>query len=304
MSRLNFNSLELTLFGFIVVGFLSVVLLTRFMDQRRPLPDPAVQEESLYLTGSTARRVSLGFNGLVADWYWMRSLQYVGGKILNTPGNISLDNLGSLKLKLLAPLLDAATTLDPHFLEPYEYAAIVLPAVNVDEAIRITRKGIEANPSEWRLYQHLGYIYWQKGDYQTSSEVYGAGAQNPEAPPWMLAMKARMAAEGGSRGTAREIYTRMFEEASDPNVKKMARGRLMQLTSMDQKDVILRVLTAYVDKTGSCPRSWQAVAPALSALKFDLDRAGTPIDPSGYPYHLKTDKCTIEMDPKSEIPLE
>jgi len=304
MSRTNLNSVELILVGFIAAGLLCVVLLTRFMDQHRPLPDQSVQEESLYLNGQTARHISLGFNGLVADWYWMLSLQYVGGKILKRPGNISFDNLGSLNLELLAPLLDAATTLDPHFLEPYQYAAIVLPAVNVDEAIRITRKGIEANPSEWRLYQYLGYIYWQKGDYKTASAVYGAGAQNPAAPPWMLAMKARMTAEGGSRETAREIYTRMFSESPDPNVKKMARARLLQLASMDQKDLLAKVLSAYINKTGSCPRNWQAIAPTLSALKFALDRTGTPMDPAGYPYHLNTEKCSTEQDPKSDIPAE
>lgn len=302
MSGLRITGIEAVLLGFVAVGLLSVVLLSRFIDQHRPAPDPAVAEESLYLNGNTVKKLSLGFNGLAADWYWMRSLQYVGGKILTAPGNVSLDNLGDLNLKLLAPLLDSATTLDSHFLEPYEYAAIVLPAVNVDDAIRITTKGIEANPSEWRLYQHLGYIYWQKGDYQTASEMYGKGAQNPNAPPWMLAMKARMAAEGGSRDTAREIYKRMLEQASDPSVQKMARGHLLQLASLDQRDVIARVLTVYKQKMGACPGNWQAIAPTLSALKFSLDRTGTPLDPAGYPYLLKTDSCSVELNSKSEIP--
>ena len=302
MSRLKLTNVELGLLTVIVVGLSSVVLLSRYMDQRRPLPDPAVAEESLYLNGNTAKRVSLGFNGLVADWYWMRSLQYVGGKIIKAPGNNPFGDLGSLNLKLLAPLLDAATTLDPHFLEPYEYAAIVLPAANVDEAIRITRKGIETNPSEWKLYQHLGYIYWQKRDYQTASEMYGAGAQNPNAPPWMLAMKARMSAEGGSRGTAREIYSRMFEEAADPNVKKMARAHLMRLASLDQMDVITKVLNEYTKRTGTCPHNWQVIAPLMNSLKLSLDRTGTPVDPAGYPYQLKTATCTVERDPQSEVP--
>jgi tetratricopeptide (TPR) repeat protein len=301
MSSLRITGIEAALLGFVAVGLLSVVLLTRFIDQHRPATDPVVAEESLYLNGNTVRKLSLGFNGLAADWYWMRSLQYVGGKVLNTP-NISLDNLGALNLKLLAPLLDSATTLDPHFLEPYQYAAIVLPAVNVDDAIRLTTKGIEANPSEWRLYQHLGYIYWQKGDYQTASEMYGRGAQNPQAPAWMMAMKARMAAEGGSRNTAREIYTRMLEQASDPNVQKMARAHLVQLASLDQRDLITRVLNDYKQKMGACPGNWQAIAPTLNALKLSLDRTGTPLDPAGYPYLLKTDSCSVELNPNSDIP--
>src|ERR1051325_3771351 len=163
----------------VLAGIASAALLVRWTDALRPPPDPNAIDENLYVNGKTARRVSLGFNGLVADWYWMRSLQYVGKKILNQPGDVALDDLSKLNLKLLAPLLDTATTLDPEFLDPYEYAAIVLPAVDVQEAIRITQKGIAANPNAWRLYQHLGYIYWQQGNYQAASETYGRGAQIP-----------------------------------------------------------------------------------------------------------------------------
>src|SRR5689334_23482080 len=107
----------------VVIGMTCAALLVRRLDTLRPPADPNAIDESLYLNGKTARRISLGFNGLVADWYWMRSLQYVGKKILSQPGDVSLDDLSKLNLKLLAPLLDTATTLDPEFLDPYEYAA-------------------------------------------------------------------------------------------------------------------------------------------------------------------------------------
>ena len=73
----------------VVVGMAVRVLLVRWTDTLRPPVDPNVVDESLYLNGKTARRMSLGFNGLAADWYWMRSLQYVGKKILNLPEDIS-----------------------------------------------------------------------------------------------------------------------------------------------------------------------------------------------------------------------
>ena len=127
-------------------------------------------------------------------------------------------------------------------MEPYQYAAIVLREVDMQEAIRITKKGIAANPTAWRLYHLLGYIYWRKGEFQTAGELYDQGAAQPGAPRWMEAMKARMASEGGSRNLAREIYTRMYEEPGDSNVKEMARLRLMQLDSLDERDAIRRVL--------------------------------------------------------------
>jgi tetratricopeptide (TPR) repeat protein len=287
-----------------LVGLAITFLLSRSIDARRPPPDPNAVDESLYLNGKTARRMSLGFNGLAADWYWMRSLQYVGGKIINLPANVALDNLSQLNLKLLPSLLDTATTLDPQFLDPYEYAAIVLPAINVDEAIRITKKGIEANPSAWRLYQHLGFIYWQQQNYQAASEAYGKGAQIPEAPAWMEAMKARMAVEGGSRSTAREIYTRMYEQSTDEKVRDMARRRLLQIDALDQMDAMRKVMATYFERTRRCPANWKEIEPALRAIRIPTDSSGAPLDPSGTPYVWGKTNCDVKLNPKSEVPAK
>jgi tetratricopeptide (TPR) repeat protein len=284
---------------------LATVALSRFVDDRRLSVDvSAGTDESLYLNAKTARRLSLGFNGLAADWYWMRSLQYVGRKMIQHGDGAALNDLSQLDLKLLAPLLENATTLDPEFLDPYEYAAIVLPAIDVQEAIRITRKGIDANPNAWRLYQHLGYIYWQQGDYATAAEVYGRGAEIPGVPPWMQAMKARMAAEGGSRDTAREIYTRMFEQSADEKVKEMARRRLLQVDSMDQRDALRKLFAMYQARNGRCPNNWRELEPLLRAIRAPLDSSGAPLDPSGVPYVLQSGKCEVELGHGSEVPIK
>jgi tetratricopeptide (TPR) repeat protein len=294
----------LTLSTIVVLGFVGIVLLARWIDARRPAPDAVAVDESLYLSGPAAKRLSLAFNGLAADWYWMRSLQYVGRKVLSVPEDVVLDDLSSLNLKLLAPLLDNATTLDPHFLEPYEYAALVLPSVDLNEAIRLTNKGIAANPNAWRLYQHLGYIYWQQHDYKTASEVYHRGAQIPGAPAWMEAMSARMQAEGGSRSVAREIYGRMYEQAGDLKIRDMAQRRLWQLDYWDQRDVMQKLLPAYQARFGRCPASWQEIATILKALKWRVDGAGAPVDPSGTPYRLVQNGCEMTLDATSGVPAK
>ena len=301
MSHKGFIRDGLLLFT-LLIGLASVVGLSRWLDSHRPPADSKLEEEQLYLTGTMAKRISLGFNGLAADWYWMRSLQYVGRKIINVPDNVPIDNLAQLNLKLLAPLIDTSTTLDPEFLEPYQYAAVVLPAVDLPEAIRLTRKGIAANPSAWRLYQHLGYIYWQQHDFQAAGEAYDQGSKLPGAPPWMLAMKAKMANEGGSRELAREIYGRMYEQAENAKVKEMARKRLVQLDSFDQIDGLRKVLAAYKSRLGRCPTSWKEVEPLLRALRVEVDSTGAPLDPTGTAYVLGSDGCDLDVDPKSEVP--
>jgi tetratricopeptide (TPR) repeat protein len=278
--------------------------LSRWLDARRPRPEQLAQtSEELYLKPEQARRISLGFNALAADWYWMRSLQYVGRKIGAHEGAIQIDDLSALNLKILAPLLDNATTLDPQFLAVYQYGAVVLPAVDVEAAVKLIRKGIEANPQAWRLHSYLGYIYWQQNRFPEASEAYAAGARVEGAPAWLSAMSAQMATKGGSRDTARAIYQNMYQQTDDEQMKKLALSRLLQLQSLDEMDALRRtVLDTHRTRTGNCPRTWREVAPLLQrAVRLPLDASGAPLDPAGVPYVIKQDSCEVELGDKSEI---
>jgi len=297
----NDRAKTIGLLAVVAFGLVITALLAGWIDAKRPSADPNVVDEGLYLKEQTARRLSLSFNGLTADWYWMRSLQYVGGKIVNMRENVVFDNLEQLNLKLLPSLLDTATTLDPEFFQPYEYAAAVLPSVNVNEAIRIVQKGTAANPSEWRLYQHLGYLYWQKRDYKSAAEAYGNGAQIPGAPQWMEAMKARMLADGGSRSTAREIYVRMYEQSSDNNIRTMARHHVFQIDAADQMEVLQKVLSEFQPRNGRCISGWKELQSELRTLRMPIDSTGAPVDPSGTPYVLGTN-CQVQLSPSSGVP--
>ena len=292
---------------FILVGLITVVCLARWMDAHPQGKASVPSEERLYLKGTTAKRVSLAFNGLAADWYWMRSLQYVGRKVVSYgdthEGRFELDDLGALDLRLLPSLLRVATTLDPQFMAPYEYGAMILPTFDHGEAIGLLQYGIEQNPTAWRLYQHLGYIYWQNREYSKASETYGAGAKLPGAPKWMAEMSARTAAEGGSRAAAREMYQHLFEESKDEQVKQLLERRLMQVDSFDERDRIRRVLTAYTARHGRCAESWRDVTGQLQNLQLRVDTiTAAPVDPSGTPYVLIKQGCDVDLDPRSQIP--
>ena len=289
-----------------LLGIVAVVLLARWVDVHPQVPVITSAEEELYVKATTAKRLSLAFNGLAADWYWMRSLQYVGRKALNfqnsNPGQMSLNDLGNLNLRILSPLLRLSTTLDPQFIAPYQYGAMILPTFDSNEAISLLNYGIEHNPDQWRLYQHLGYVYWQRQDFQKSAEIYAAGGKLPNAPGWMSEMGARMTLEAGSREGARQMYQHLYQESNDEFVKQMLLRRLLQVDSFDQRDIIRRVLDAYSSKTGHCPAAWKDVAPVLR-LQFRLEaNTGAPLDPAGTPYVLVKNGCDVDLDPRSQVP--
>ena len=292
----------------IVVGLLAAALLTRWNDRHSQAPNEQFAEEQLYLNGPAMKRITLAFNGVAADWYWLRSLQYVGRKIVNYEdthaGNFNLNNLSSLDLRLLPSLLRMTTTLDPQFLEPYYYGAFILPDLNPDEAISLLNHGIAANPDKWRLYQHLGYIYWQRGDYHQASEAYAAGARIPGAPPWMMAISARMKAEGGAAQAAREMYLHLSEASDDPTVKAMVEKQLMRLDSVAERDKIRRVISDYAARAGHCPISWKEISGALSAAGLRVNASGSPLDPKNVPYHLTKNGCDVDLDEHTEVPRQ
>ena len=298
-------------FAVIVVGFVCVFFLSSFIEKNRPPLPPGFEDEDLALQGAKLRGFSFGFEGLIADWYWMRSLQYIGDKVVNSPDEtVNIENLSALNPRLLYPLLDTATTLDPKFTAVYEYGAVVLPAIDKEQAIKFTEKGIADNPSEWRLYQHLGYIHWRLGDFENAAKVYTEGARIAGSPPFMSLMAAKMKSEGKSRDTARAIYSQMIAESDDTRVKDNAALRLLQLDSLDERDAVRSVLQNFKIKNNRCAGSWREILPLLVSVKlpenkdFRIDEANNLVDPSGAPYILDRENCDVLLDKeKTKVPL-
>ena len=299
-SAKRFDTKDAALVLFICAGLAAVFALARWMERHRPPENVFATYEENYVTPEAARRMSLGFNGLVADWYWLRSLQYVGRKVQTYDQRFTLDDLGPLNVKNLGPLLDRATTLDPHFMAAYEFGAVVLPAIDDEGAVRLTEKGIRDNPGEWRLYQYLGYIHWQRGRFREASAAYAAGARLPGAPAWMNQMVAQMEAGGGSRETARAIYRRMYDEAEDEQIRVLAAKRLLQLVSFEHRDAIRAALAEFKARSSRCPNNWRELTAQLRPAGLKFDAAGAPLDPTGVPYVL--DECDVKLDERSEIP--
>lgn len=216
----------------IVAGFAAIVPLSGFIESRRPHLPEGFGDSDLTMNGSRLKGFVFGAEGLIADWYFVRSLQYIGDKMMSLKSeNLNIDDLSDLNPRLLYPMLENATDLDPHFIAAYSYGAVVLPAIDKEKAIEFANKGITHNPAEWRLYHHLGYIYWRLGQYDKAAEIYGRGAAIQGSPSFMRLMAASMKTTGGSRETARAIYQEMLDGSDDESIRITAARRLKELDS-------------------------------------------------------------------------
>ena len=293
----------------VIVGLAATVYTASYVENNRVRLSDAYADQDLAIEGSRLKGYTLGADGLLADWYWMASLQYVGDKLIKSEDGLNnIEDLTPLNPRLLYPYLDNATDLDPKFLTAYSYGAIVLPAIDPQKAIELTEKGIANNPNEWRLYQYLGYIHWRLKNYEKAAEVYEKGASIAGAPTFMKQMSASMLTRGGSRDTARVIYSQMLAESTDQQTRDNAQLRLDELDSMDERDAIGTALEQFREHSGRCAVSLAEVFPYLRNAKpangksLRANTSGAIVDPTGVPYMLDTAKCKAYVAPESRIP--
>ncbi len=296
----------------IIAGFSVIVAISGPIDRTKPRLPETFTDSDLSMHGARIRGFALGMEGLLADWYWVRALQYIGDKMLRRKGdNVDLEDLTPLNPRLLYPLLENATGLDPHFIGAYQYGAIVLPAIDKEKAIAFAKRGIENNPGEWRLYQHLGYIYWKVGDFEKAAETYQQGAAIAGSSSFMRLMAASMKTEGGSRATARSIYRQMLAESTEEPVRITAERRLKELDWFEERDAINKVLEDFRSRNGRCANSFGEVAGDLLRValpegrQFRVDAARRLVDPTEAPYLLDRDACTVKLDlENTKLPVE
>jgi tetratricopeptide (TPR) repeat protein len=274
----------------LLAGFAGSILVRRALDAETR---PSASTELLYVSsGDQLRRFSLGYNGLLADIYWTRAVQYFGRQRLQKTGQF--DALG--------PLLRVATTLDPHLLIAYRFGAIFLAekppagAGKPEEALQLLRHGIVANPDYWRLWQDLGFIYyWDLHDYARAAQAFKAGSEQPGAEVWMKAMAATVASQGGELSTSRLLWSQMYRQAANESIRRSALLHLAALQAATEIAQLNELLRRYQEVQGQPARSFA-----------ELVRAGLlnsePRDPSRAPYVIGRDG-RAQLSPSSGIDL-
>lgn len=292
----------------IVIAFAAVFGLSSWLGTNRPPLPAEYADADMSVQGKDLKGYLAGAEGLIADWYWIQSLQYIGGKIVNSDAEtLDLGDLRSLNPRLLYPYLDNATDLDPHFSAAYSFGAVVLPAIDPSQAIKLSQKGIDNNPENWRLYQYLGYIYWKQKNFDVAAETYEKGSKIAGSPPFMKQMAASMRSKGGSIEIARAMYQQMQNESEDEQSKRNAQLRLFQLDSESESKAVNNLLSE-MKNAGRCPANISAIFSRLKDLPlpdggdFRVNANNELVDPSGIPYTFDHARCSIYLSAESKIP--
>lgn len=135
--------------------------------------------------------ISFGFNGIIADMYWIRAIQdFVAwngkeGFYIGYFRNIA--------------------TLDPRFKYPYLFNILTVPrnkdVKTLDIVASISEKGMQAIPESWEIPFYLGtqyYIFTR--EYQPAEKYIGIAAEKKSSPDGVYLLYSTF--------VARDLYTR------------------------------------------------------------------------------------------------
>lgn len=269
----------------LLVCFVGSAFALHHLDQIR---NHATLDEVLYIPSPRVlKRLSIGYNGLLADVYWTRAVQYFGDKHVH----------GADHYQLLGPLLEITTALDPHLTVAYEFGANFLGprppygAGMPERAVQLLNYGIRNNPNDWKLDYNLGFIYYMElNDYADAANAFAQGSKIPGAHPYLKAMAAQMAEHAGEIQMARMMWTTTYDTTTDRDIRANATSHLRALR-VDEDVTNLEALTSiYHGKTKHWPNSFS-----------DLEAAGmlqgVPVDPLGQTYKLLPEGRVEVRDP-------
>jgi hypothetical protein len=217
-------------------------------------------EDSLYISSSMLDKISIGYQEILADLYWLRALQYFGGK-----------NIADQNPDLLYHYFDIITDLDPKFINAYRYGGAFLaepPPYGLGElelGAKLFNKGRENNPDNFRLPLEEAFLYYlYPKDYARAAELFEEAGSKPELSGMRKAtiegMAAAAHAQGGNREVSRKIWQIIYETNSSEGRRNFALRNLKEIRTMDIEDNLTLALKEYRKRFNKFPEGVQEIA--------------------------------------------
>jgi hypothetical protein len=156
-----------------------------------------------------ARLWAVGFDAVLADYYWLNAVQLVGASDTGIGG----------QEPVLGRLIDLTTHLDPWVDHPYRFAAIWLTdsEASVRFANRLLRRGISYHPREWRNRYYLGFnLFYYLEDNRAAADVLEGALGLEGVPDYLGGLVARLRADTDDLQTAASFLRQLAASTEDP----------------------------------------------------------------------------------------
>jgi hypothetical protein len=178
--------------------------------------------DNLYLpSGKFMEQASLGYKQIVADVIWFQAVQYYGGYRKDEHG-----------LTYFEGLIDLVTDLDPHFVFPYVFGAVIMSQdmESFDDGIRLLKKGMQQNPTDWALPFEIGFLYFiDAGNHDMAARYFELASRMPGAPDLTRRFAAFVYSQAGHNSLSIRMWEELKETTEEPYMRELADRYLEKL---------------------------------------------------------------------------
>jgi hypothetical protein len=243
-----------------------------------PIARPSDGDVGALPDGKTLRVASLGFERLVADLFWIRTVSYVGDEVAS-------DHLwpGAERLAMLV------TDIDPHFDSAYVVMASVLNGLrkDPDAALRLLEKGAAVS-SYWRIHFLLGFQYFmEKQDYVRGAQSLQR-ALDLGGPVYLQFLISRLYSSAGDPTTAMHFIELRLQNEENDQVREQLVTRYSDLWITRDLDAINAAIEKYRAANHGDPKNVRALLDAKLLAEL-------PHDPKGGEYGISDGRASTRI---------
>jgi hypothetical protein len=230
-----------------LIGALVVVLLTLTPPQRtsagRHVP-PLLPRASLLRIAGRA------FLPLLADYYWLQTIQVTGKAGTEE------------EYRDVADYAQLITDLDPDFAYVYQFGGVVVPFnhgretwTNTAESTALLEKGVARFPKSVFLRTLLAYNYsvFQK-EYVRAARLLEETSRLPGAPPYLPFLATRLYAQAGAFDAASAFADQFAANAEDPGTRSAFEHRTKEIALERILRTTDQAVNTFRERNGRLPK--------------------------------------------------
>lgn len=250
--------------------------------QRVERQDP-LGRKLLYLPSAEMLRLaSLGNPGLVADVFYLWSIQYYS-KYQPHERFLYLDTV-----------YDLITDLDPLYHDAYRVGALIMELPTTDEAahkkavVRLFDKALRNMPANWQIAEAAAWdMYIRYRDKTEALRFMKSAADIAGAPNRLKRFLTRWNEDQDhwSVDTAIAYWKEVLGEARTDYDRAVCERQIYRLVASRDEVLLNPMLATWKTRHGRCPESWQALVAAGWLSE-------TPVDYFGHSYRILPGSCT------------
>lgn len=254
----------LTVTILVVAGFF-IYTLGVTLNYRR-YSDDVVEEMMYFPSGSLLELASAGNETLVADFLWLRGIQYYGEH-----------RRTDRSYPLAEHVFSTITDLDPQFVGAYRFGAFVLgqDAGQPVAGINLIRKGMVQNPGTWQLPFDLGFLYFiQMNDSRSAAHFFNFAARQEGAPELVKRFSAFAYRKAGKTEAAKALWEEISRSSDNEVMKETADFALRSITRDEIADSLESRVARFRALRGRSPADLSELVTAGLVRKVPDDLFG------------------------------